>query len=257
MRESSPSIEAENELNFSNTRTVEPVDEQSDTQTSCWPKYWLPRSIPNVRVISVEYDTQFSDWASVCPLLPETIRNRTLRKKASSLLSKLHTAGVGRRPTIFVTHSMGGLIVKCLLVGSSNSPVYRELAEHTRGVVFYSTPHFGSPVADQVFSKLRYIIFPSVEVDELRSNSPYLLKLHSRFSKLKNIKSFSLGELKATNITWAINAVIVPVESSNPGLGVYEEYDTDHTSICKPTSFKDERYMKVIEFIKTIVEDTK
>ncbi|CAI5488811.1 unnamed protein product [Closterium sp. Naga37s-1] len=66
------------------------------------------------------------------------------------LLHKLVAAGVGERPVVFVTHSMGGLIVKQMLAlaRASDMPEVRALAERTTAIVFYSVPHFGSRIAD-------------------------------------------------------------------------------------------------------------
>ena len=71
---------------------------------------------------------------------------------------KLQAAGVGERPVVFVTHSLGGIIVKQALVASAQSaalgthgaammttePPLSKLAERARGVAFYSVPHFGA-----------------------------------------------------------------------------------------------------------------
>jgi len=36
--------------------------------TTCWPKTWLARDCPALRIISVEYDTSLSDWRTRCPM---------------------------------------------------------------------------------------------------------------------------------------------------------------------------------------------
>ncbi|XP_049991744.1 protein SERAC1 isoform X3 [Alexandromys fortis] len=42
------------------------VDE--DRYTTCWPKTWLAKDCPALRIISVEYDTSLSDWRARCPM---------------------------------------------------------------------------------------------------------------------------------------------------------------------------------------------
>ena len=43
----------------------------------------------------------------------------SIKEQASALRSQLESAGIGEKPVIFVTHSMGGLIVKEMLVEDS------------------------------------------------------------------------------------------------------------------------------------------
>ena len=65
-------------------------------------------------MIGVEYSTQLSDWEPVHPY--ESAEERTLAARAKELLDRLEAADVGRgRPVIWVTHSMGGLLVKEIL----------------------------------------------------------------------------------------------------------------------------------------------
>lgn len=76
-----------------------------------------------------------------------------MEELALGMAKKLQEAGVGERPCVFVTHSMGGILVKMALVASSQAvappsmstePDLRQLARNTKGIVFYSTPHFGA-----------------------------------------------------------------------------------------------------------------
>ena len=75
----------------------------------------------------------------MCPAVPATVANRSLQRKANSLRKKLTAAGVGERPIVFVTHSMGGLMVKAMLVESANSPIAsgKKLSALTKGMYEY------------------------------------------------------------------------------------------------------------------------
>ena len=88
---------------------------------------------------------------------------------SESLKKSLKTAGVGvNRPLIIFGYSMGGVITKILLNIDSN------LAENTKGIVFFVCPHFGSDVRDDTFNQLgemisgmnRFISQHSIEDDE-------------------------------------------------------------------------------------------
>lgn len=80
--------------------------------TQCWPKDWLTKDCQNLRVIGINYDTSLSKWATTCP---EEGSKVTLDERTNELINKLKRAGVGNRPIIWITHSMGGLLVKNLL----------------------------------------------------------------------------------------------------------------------------------------------
>ena len=98
------------------------------------------------------------------------------------MLKKLQAAGVGQRPTVFVGHSMGGLIIKKMLVNAQNSDdeERKKFAENTKGIVFYSTPHKGSEIAN-LNMITKYFFSPSVEVQELNTDYPLLLELNNYF----------------------------------------------------------------------------
>jgi protein SERAC1 len=69
----------------------------------CWPAAWLAPALPNARLISVDYAAPASGWEG---------ESLPFEPTAEQLAAKLVAAGVGQRPVVFVTHSMGGLMVK-------------------------------------------------------------------------------------------------------------------------------------------------
>src|SRR5262245_33146499 len=73
-----------------------------------------------------------------------------IETREGNIARKLANAGLGDRPIVFVTHSMGGLIVKSLIVDSDQLPDRdrKRLVTMVRAIVFCGTPHRGSAVAD-------------------------------------------------------------------------------------------------------------
>lgn len=101
--------------------------------SQCWPSDWLPTDIEGLRVIGVDYSTTLSEWFPSCPLKQKRYNcnihfmckhifnyfvssHRTLEGRTDKLMLQLLTIGIGDRPIIFLAHSMGGLLVKNMLV---------------------------------------------------------------------------------------------------------------------------------------------
>ncbi|XP_014678951.1 PREDICTED: protein SERAC1-like, partial [Priapulus caudatus] len=222
--------------------------------TECWPKDWLPQDFPNVRVLMVGYDTYLSAWGEKCP---HGTAKRSLDQRATKMLQKLKAAGVGERPIIFVTHSMGGLLVKQMLFHAMRDPNMEGLFTNTRSVVFYSTPHRGSSLASKT-EQAKYLLYPSVEVKELVSDSPKLLKLHDEFiniAKIHNISVLSIGEMSKTPIgpRGAIETHIVPPTSADPGIGDFHLVTDNHLYVCKPRAPSSPAYRLLVEHLSRIV----
>ncbi len=73
----------------------------------------------------------------------------TLRKHALNAIDALIAAEIDRAPVCFVSHSLGGLLVKRILrLGKeSGSTDHNQLVDNTKAVTFFATPHYGSPLA--------------------------------------------------------------------------------------------------------------
>uniref|UniRef100_A0A671V946 Protein SERAC1 n=1 Tax=Sparus aurata TaxID=8175 RepID=A0A671V946_SPAAU len=222
--------------------------ESMDDYTECWPKSWLAADCPNLRVLSVEYDSHLSDWMAKCPAENQ---RKSLAYRSRELLRKLKLAGVGERPVVWVAHSMGGLLVKKMLLDASEDPDMHELLKNTKGIMFYSVPHHGTFMAEYSVN-VRYLLFPSIEVRELCKDSPALRNLNENFlnmAKEKEIKVLSFAEKLPTNIGPMIKILVVPTQSANPGIGELIEVDVDHLNICKPEKKDSFLYKRSLQFI--------
>ncbi|XP_012880038.1 PREDICTED: protein SERAC1 [Dipodomys ordii] len=232
---------------------VEKALEDENRYTTCWPKTWLAKDCPALRIISVEYDTALSDWRARCPM-----ERKTIAFRSNELLSKLRAAGVGDRPMIWISHSMGGLLVKKMLLEASQKPELSTIINNTRGIIFYSVPHHGSRLAEYSVN-IRYLLFPSLEVKELSKDSPALKTLQDdflEFAKDKNFQVLSFVETQPTFIGSMLKLHIVPVDSAALGIGDLIPVDVNHLNICKPRKKDAFLYQRTLQFIReTLAKD--
>uniref|UniRef100_A0A4W6CJP9 Protein SERAC1 n=1 Tax=Lates calcarifer TaxID=8187 RepID=A0A4W6CJP9_LATCA len=232
----------------------EEATESRDDYTECWPKSWLAADCPNLRVLSVEYDSHLSDWMAKCPA--ENQRT-SLAYRSRELLKKLKLAGVGERPVVWVAHSMGGLLVKKMLLDAAEDPDMHRLLKNTKGIMFYSVPHHGTFMAEYSVN-VRYLLFPSIEVRELCKDSPALRNLNENFlnmAKEKEFKVLSFAETLPTNIGPMIKILVVPTQSANLGIGELIEVDVDHLNICKPEKKDSFLYRRSLQFIQEALQN--
>lgn len=228
--------------------------EDDDCYTYCWPRDWLPEDCDNLRVIGINYDTTLSKWNSFCP----NMSGKTdLEEQSEKLLLYLQQAGLGKRPIVWITHSMGGLIAKNILCKAfaSTDPNIRQICTNTKALVFYSTPHMGSSLAT-LNQASQLVLWPSIEVNNLRENSPLLLNLHENFLNLLRdvpIKIISFVETRKTVFTaLKFNFQLVTPESGNTGIGEYYQIPLDHLEICKPISKFSFLYRKIVDLIQEV-----
>ncbi|XP_014212243.1 protein SERAC1-like [Copidosoma floridanum] len=220
------------------------------TRTQCWPRDWLPEDVPHLRIIGVNYSSNLSMWTPLCPI--EGVRS-TLKERSSEFTRKLVTAGVGKRSIVWACHSMGGLLVKKMLVEEWRNGDKNNLLRKTKSIAFYSTPHKGTRVA-ALNQTSQMLLWPSIEVQELREHSPHLLQLHEDFLKMLqeyDIDIVSFAETKPTRFTaLKVPFRIVSSESADPGVGEFFEIPQDHVSICKPANRQSFLYQKFLAVIK-------
>ncbi|XP_043713383.1 uncharacterized protein LOC122661930 isoform X2 [Telopea speciosissima] len=230
---------------------VENIDLDAGKEGTFWPGEWLPTDFPRARLFSVKYKTNLTQWSGGASL--------PLQEVSSLLLKKLTAAGIGNRPVVFVTHSMGGLVVKQLLF-QAKADNLNNFINNTIGVVFYSCPHFGSKLADMPW-RMGFVLRPAPTIGELRSGSPRLIELNDFIRHLHNkglLKVLSFSETKVTPLVegyggWAFRMEIVPIESAYPGFGELVVLEsTDHINSCKPLSRTDPSYTETLQFMQKL-----
>ncbi len=210
--------------------------------SSFWP-LWLAEDVPGVAVWSVGYDGWSSNWRG---------RAMPMQDRAINLLAQLQNYGIGERPFCFVTHSMGGLLVKEMLLHAAEGHTdFASFATAAKGVVFLGTPHTGSGLTRFVDS-LGILYRASRAVEDLKRNSAHLRHLNDRYRDWVNDagkRSLVFFETRPTKGVWVVDAA-----SANPGLpGIRPiPVDSNHIDICKPANRDSVMYGQVKRFIAGI-----
>ena len=203
---------------------------------------WLGKDIENIGIWSVDYEVEAFRWkGSTMPLAD----------RGTNIIDLLDIYEIGERPVIFITHSMGGLVVKQMLRHACDfgNPSWKKIVKQTKGIVFLSTPHSGSNIANWL-QYIKGIIGTSVSVDELQANDPRLRELNTVYrnhTQLKEIPIIVYCENESTS-----GVLVVNQTSADPGIpGVIPiPLDENHISIAKPKSNTSRLYLRVKKFIK-------
>lgn len=216
------------------------------------PEYWpraLARDVEGLDAWVLHYDAPASNWQRT---------SMALQDRASNVLERLLASPELReRPLVFICHSLGGLIIKQVLLDLNEQRLRRpeaaELLASTRGVIFIATPHSGSRQASWM-QRLRLALWPTDIAAALVANSPTLRKLNVSYRGFADDRRASLRHLVFYETRGTMAGAIVDPSSSDPGLpgNPPVPIDADHVSICKPLSRTDLVVVKAREFVTSI-----
>ncbi|KAK5453601.1 hypothetical protein LTS15_006787 [Exophiala xenobiotica] len=165
---------------------------------------------------------------------------------------------IGTAPIIFVAHSMGGLVVKKAFILGQHDEHYQEIIRAVSAIVFLSTPHRGSNLAEALNRILSVCIglSPKQFVSEIAINSQTLQEINEQFRNLApSVSIVSFFETLKTSI--GLSQVMVLQKDSSilgyPG-EISKPLDADHHDVCKYTSQQDPNYISVRNILKYLVE---
>jgi len=137
--------------------------------TLFWPA-WLGADLPQLGGWSLSYEVSSSAWKG---------HSMPLVDRATNVLDLLELDDIGQRPTAFVCHSLGGLLIKQVLrlAADLRKPRLHDIATRTQLIVFLSTPYSGANRTNWI-KHIGILLRATVSIEELEANHPRLLELN-------------------------------------------------------------------------------
>ena len=166
--------------------------------------------------------------------------------------------GIGESPLIFVSHSMGGLLAKKACLLGQNDEHYKALVRSISAIIFLSTPHRGSNLAE-VLNRILIVSFQSTRkfIKELNKSSTALEEINEQFRHIApRLSIWSFYETLPTAI--GLRKMMV-LQKDSAILGYPKEISrplhADHHGVCKYSSPEDANYVSVRNALRTLVEE--
>ncbi|KAH8129617.1 WD40 repeat-like protein [Trichoderma asperelloides] len=228
-----------------------------------WPLKFLPLEpdINGARILTFGYNGKFR---------PGSAKNKmSILDFAKDLLYDLKYAQdesapepenlrMGERPIIFLVHSMGGLIVKEAYMQGQYDPTYEAIIKAVSAIVFLSTPHRGTNLAETLnrILQVSFVASPMQFIAELAAGSQTLQKLNEQFRHVApKLQIVSFYETRPTTMFKKTQIMVLEKDSSVLGYPgeISKALDADHNGICKYESPSDPKYITVRNVLKTLI----
>ncbi|KAL2022188.1 hypothetical protein VTK56DRAFT_6017 [Thermocarpiscus australiensis] len=159
---------------------------------------------------------------------------------------------------------MGGLIVKEAYIQGQNDPVYSSIIKAVSAIIFLSTPHRGTNLAETLNRILQVspATGPMQFISEISAGSQALQKLNEQFRHIApNLDIVSFYETRPTPLALFKKPQIMVLEKDSSVLGypgeISKPLDADHHGVCKYASPSDPRYISVRNVLKTLIGKVK
>lgn len=175
-----------------------------------------------------------------------------LPERSNNLLELLVGKGIGARSIVFITHSLGGLVVKAILRRSleSGDKDHELITNQTRMVFFLATPHKGASLANV----MALVPGASKQVDVLTNQNGFLEDLNQSYRSLVLRKSDLETHTYYEKIKTKKTVLVVDRDSADPGVRGASPVavDRDHIDICKPPDADDIVFLGVKRHLKNL-----
>ena len=207
--------------------TWHPQNKTDNKNIDFWP-FWLGETLLEKKI-----DVNIWSFGYEAPGFKYFGQGMSRFDQASNLLESLKVNNIGDSPFIFVTHSLGGLIVKEVIRSAQNFPQYQDILQQIKGIVFLSTPHTGAHLTNLI-QNIGFLTRPTVNIEELQEHSPQLRSLNEWYRQ--NVDKLGI-QTKVFYETKPMNGILVVDEdSSNPGIRDVKPVaiSEDYISIAKP-----------------------
>lgn len=223
-----------------------------------WPP-WLEEDISGVAIWLVGYPASKTNWGGY---------GISIVDRADNILARLLAEpGLTSGTIVFVSHSLGGLIVEQVLRSAQRETEHDKRAEEflarVKKVAFLGTPHRGSFLAT-IAVRCWMIFRPSESTQNLPLGSALLKDLNNwyrQYSRQNGVQNLILIEGKRKKVCGiSLPKHIGTTVSEESGDGGFQEIpiivDENHTGICKPRTKGSEVYVFVKDFIIKPFEST-
>jgi hypothetical protein len=222
----------------------------SKDPASLWPS-WLGEEFPQIGVWSLGYAASPTKLMRFNPFtrVRDAGYGMPLATRATQVLDRMAQKNLGDRPLFFISHSLGGLLVKQILRSSYDEVDQRKkrIFAQTRAVLFLATPHAGAGLASFV-SAFRLIFNATVTVQDLKAHDANLSNLYDWY-RTKTVAIHTRCYYEQREL---YGFTIVNSTSAHPGSGdTPVGLDEDHLSIAKPGN----KYSQVYDAARDILRD--
>ena len=220
-------------------------------EATLWPKD-LGAEL-NCDVWSLGYDAALSAWSDNAMPLPD---------QGDSVLDCLASEpALKDKHLILLGHSMGGLVIKTLLIHGATKGVarYERLIGQVKGVVFIATPHKGSDLAN-LASWASLILRTNEQVGNMQNHDAHLRSLHQQFLAFYQkypikVRTYAETEPLAISKKFLLSSVkklVVDPDSSEPHVPneIAIRLPEDHISICKIPNKNAQLYKSLISYLR-------
>ncbi|KAL8736836.1 MAG: hypothetical protein Q9181_002279 [Wetmoreana brouardii] len=225
-----------------------------------WPREWLPleSGFTQARVLSFGYNAHFATSGRENILNIADFAKDLLFGMKFGLNDNSEELGIGKVPIVFVAHSMGGLVVKKAYILGHNDRQYEAIISSTRAILFLSTPHRGTNLAELLNRILSVSLFnhsAKQYIAELKQNSPALQDINELFRNIApQLQIFSFFETQQTAVG-PRKMMVLEKDSSILGYPyeISKPLDADHHNVCKYTGQQDPNYVSVRNALRSVL----
>ncbi|HRD65405.1 MAG TPA: tetratricopeptide repeat protein, partial [Candidatus Competibacter sp.] len=212
---------------------------------SFWP-LWLAEDVEGLAVYTLGYEAPPSNWLGT---------TMPLQDRAVNVLEcLLGETNLRDGPITFICHSLGGLLVKQIVLDlqrqKGRRPEAAMLLDRITQVVFLATPHTGSRQGSWL-ERLRFLAWPSSITRTLVANDPTLRAINVSYRGLADELRDSLHHRIFYETQGTPAGVIVDEASADPGLSGLPPVpvDADHIGIVKPADRSALQYARIRDFV--------
>ncbi|KAK8197607.1 uncharacterized protein BKA78DRAFT_278390 [Phyllosticta capitalensis] len=223
-----------------------------------WPGNWLPfdPELGKARILTFGYDANFSARNPKAATNVSTFAKELLSEMRFGRCERGDPLDVGKVPIVFVVHSMGGLVVKKAYLLGQNDEEYQGIIQSIAGILFLSTPHRGTDLAE-ILNRILTVSLRSPKgfVSDLARSSATIEEVNEQFRHIApRLLIYSFYETLATVIG---PKQVMILEKDSSVLGYPREISiplvADHHDVCKYSSPQDKNYIAVLNVLKDLM----